>query len=289
MPRAVRSHGRAPDPLLSRRDLCARHHRALDTKCNPARASPRARLSASSQLIGIPAAAHIVNFVVITAAASSMNCNLYLVSRMMFSLARGGYAPESWGRVSSRGTPVRALLVSAAGLGLALLTSLLYPASAFVYLFGVSLFGGLYAWLIIFVTHLVFRTSRYRRLLSRSFLFRRGRHRRHFADHLVGGRHAHHAASPGSPGWRFSRLPIGLLSACRPINLADACTQPERTLGGTHRPRIPHARYRSHPGNHGGRRLRESCPRDDWRLRQSRISGFLFHRLHSQNAARHRL
>ena len=107
-------------------------------------------------LIGIPAAAHIVNFVVITAAASSMNCNLYLVSRMMFSLARGGYAPASWGRVSSRGVPVPALLVSAAGLGLAVLTSFLYPASAFVYLFGVSLFGGLYGWLIIFVTHIFF-------------------------------------------------------------------------------------------------------------------------------------
>ena len=72
------------------------------------------------QLIGVPAAAHIVNFVVITAAASSMNCNLYLCSRMMFSLARGGYAPASLGRVSSRGTPVAALLVSAAGLGLAM-------------------------------------------------------------------------------------------------------------------------------------------------------------------------
>ncbi len=107
-------------------------------------------------LIGIPAAAHIVNFVVITAAASSMNCNLYLVSRMMFSLARGGYAPTFWGRVSSRGAPVPALLVSAAGLGVAILTSLLYPGSAFVYLLGVSLFGGLYAWLIIFVTHIFF-------------------------------------------------------------------------------------------------------------------------------------
>ncbi len=112
------------------------------------------------EYVGIPAAAHLVNFVVITAAASSMNCNLYLVSRMMFSLARGGYAPEAWGRVSGRGTPVRALLVSAAGLCLALLTSLLYPDSAFVYLFGVSLFGGLYAWLIIFVTHVLFRYRR---------------------------------------------------------------------------------------------------------------------------------
>jgi AAT family amino acid transporter len=109
------------------------------------------------QLTGIPAAAHIVNFVVITAAASSMNCNLYLVSRMMFSLARGGYAPAAFGRVGRHGTPLAALLVSAAGLALALLIAVFYPDSAYVYLFGISLFGGLFAWLVIFVTHLFFR------------------------------------------------------------------------------------------------------------------------------------
>jgi amino acid transporter, AAT family len=109
------------------------------------------------QMIGVPAAAHVVNFVVITAAASSMNCNLYLVSRMMFSLARGGYAPAAFGRVSSRATPVPALLVSGAGLAVAVVVALLYADSAFVYLFGVSLFGGLFAWLMIFVTHLFFR------------------------------------------------------------------------------------------------------------------------------------
>ncbi|MGA3236917.1 MAG: amino acid permease [Bryobacteraceae bacterium] len=109
------------------------------------------------QLIGVPAAAHIINFVVITAAASSMNCDLYLVSRMMFSLARGGYAPAAFGGVSSHGTPLPALLVSAASLGLAIVIALLYPDGAYVYLFGVALFGGLYVWLMIFVTHLFFR------------------------------------------------------------------------------------------------------------------------------------
>lgn len=68
----------------------------------------------------IPAAAHIVNFVVLTAALSSMNCNLYLGTRMVFSLARAGYAPAVLGRVSSNSTPLPALLVSAAGLGNAL-------------------------------------------------------------------------------------------------------------------------------------------------------------------------
>ncbi len=79
------------------------------------------------QLIGVPAAAHIVNFVVITAAASSMNCNLYLCGRMIFSLARGGYAPAAFGVVSRRNTPIAALLVSAAGLAVAIVVALVYP------------------------------------------------------------------------------------------------------------------------------------------------------------------
>lgn len=107
-------------------------------------------------LIGVPAAAHVINFVVITAAASSINCNLYLTSRMLFSLARGGYAPAAWGRVSKRGVPLTALLVSAAGLAVALAVALV-SRRAYVVLFGVSLFGGLFVWLMILITHLAFR------------------------------------------------------------------------------------------------------------------------------------
>jgi len=116
----------------------------------------------------IPAAAHVINFVVLTAALSSMNCNLYMSTRMIFSLSRAGYAPEILGRVSHKGTPFAALLFSAGGLAAAVLLAYWYPGSAFVYMLGVSLFGGLFAWLMIFVTHLRFRkywTSRTDRAL----------------------------------------------------------------------------------------------------------------------------
>jgi L-asparagine transporter-like permease len=109
------------------------------------------------ELMDVPAAANIVNFVVISAAASSMNCNFYLVSRMMFSLSRGGYAPAAFGRLSKRGVPVPALLASTLGLAIALAVAVIYPNSAFVYLYGVSLFGILFVWLMIFVTHIRFR------------------------------------------------------------------------------------------------------------------------------------
>jgi len=105
----------------------------------------------------IPAAAQVINFVVLTAALSSMNCNLYLGTRMVFSLARAGYAPEVLGRLSSKSTPLPALLFSSAGLGVATLFAFIFPASAYVYMFGIALFGGLFAWLLIFLTHLGFR------------------------------------------------------------------------------------------------------------------------------------
>ena len=65
--------------------------------------------------------------------------------------------PEVFGHVSAQRHAVPALAASAAGLALAIAAALLYPDSAFVYLFGVSLFGGLYGWLVIFITHLFFR------------------------------------------------------------------------------------------------------------------------------------
>ena len=105
---------------------------------------------------GIAHAAAIMNFVVITAALSSMNTNLYLCSRMLFSLARGGYAPAVLGTLGRHGTPVVATVVSGICILLAASVSRLTPL-AFNYLFGIALFGGLSVWLFILVSHLRFR------------------------------------------------------------------------------------------------------------------------------------
>ena len=107
--------------------------------------------------IGLPAAAGLMNVVVLTAALSSANANLYLIARTLFSLGRGGYVPAWLGAVTASGAPVRALLVSSIGLGAAVIVRALWPDSAYVWFFGVSLFGALFVWLMIFVTHLAFR------------------------------------------------------------------------------------------------------------------------------------
>ena len=108
-------------------------------------------------LVGFPAAASLMNVVVLSAALSSANANLYLISRTLFSLGRGGYVPHWLGAVTANGTPLRALLVSSLGLGAAVIVRAVWPATAYVWFFGVALFGALFVWLMIFVTHLAFR------------------------------------------------------------------------------------------------------------------------------------
>jgi len=107
--------------------------------------------------LGIPGAADVMNFVVLSAALSSSNANIYLIARTLFSLARAGFVPPALGDVSSAGAPVKALLVSGVGLGAAVVVRALWPDSAYVWFFGVALFGALFVWLMIFVTHIAFR------------------------------------------------------------------------------------------------------------------------------------
>jgi amino acid transporter, AAT family len=107
--------------------------------------------------LAIPGAAGVMNGVVLLAALSSANANIYLIARTLFSLARAGFVPRRLGVVSGRGAPVTALLVSGAGLGMAVLVRALWPQSAYVWFFGAALFGALFVWLMIFVTHIAFR------------------------------------------------------------------------------------------------------------------------------------
>jgi AAT family amino acid transporter len=107
----------------------------------------------------IPFAAAIMNFVVLTAALSSVNTNLYLSTRMLFSLGREGYAPEWIGKVSRNGVPHRALLASTAGIIAAILLAIFAPRNAFLMLYGTAVAGMLFVWLVILNTHLQFRKA----------------------------------------------------------------------------------------------------------------------------------
>jgi amino acid transporter, AAT family len=121
-------------------------------------ASPFVTVFASA---GIPAAAAIMNFVVLTAALSSANTNLYLTTRMLHSLAQHRLAPAWTGRLSA-GVPRAALLLSAVGMLVAIVLSWDQESGAYLALFGISIFAALVVWILILVTHTVFRIRRRR-------------------------------------------------------------------------------------------------------------------------------
>ncbi|WP_414902521.1 amino acid permease [Sphingomonas flavalba] len=107
---------------------------------------------------GIMHAAGIMNFVVLSAALSSMNTNVYLCSRMLFSLSRDGFAPRMLGKLTRSGTPLVATLLSGGGILCVSAVSKLTPM-AYTYLFGIALFGAIVVWMIVMCSHIGFRRA----------------------------------------------------------------------------------------------------------------------------------
>ncbi|MGY6160365.1 amino acid permease [Paraburkholderia strydomiana] len=109
--------------------------------------------------MGLPWGASLMNFVVLMAALSAMNSQLYVATRMIFSLACSGYAPSALRVVSANGIPQRSLLASSFGVAFAAIASVLLPQGSFVLVMSIAMFGALFGWFMIFVTHYAFRRA----------------------------------------------------------------------------------------------------------------------------------
>ena len=105
----------------------------------------------------IAGAGGVVNFVILIAALSAMNSQLYITTRMLFSLARSGFAPRGLGKLTRRGVPLRALLLSSSGIAVAAGVNVIYHGRAFLLMLAISMFGPMFTWMMIFLTHLNFR------------------------------------------------------------------------------------------------------------------------------------
>ncbi len=107
--------------------------------------------------VGIPGASSLMSFVILTAALSGANANLYSASRMLFSLARGGWAPAALGRLNAAGSPKLALVASSYGIVVAVILQQWAPKNAFVYILTGALFGLMLSWLVSLAAHISFR------------------------------------------------------------------------------------------------------------------------------------
>ncbi len=109
------------------------------------------------EYLDIPAAASIVNFILLTAALSSCNSGIYSTGRMVRSLSERGDAPRALQALSRRHVPLRAIALSAAVMVVGVIVNLVSPKEAFAYITSVSTIGIIFVWGSILVAHLVYR------------------------------------------------------------------------------------------------------------------------------------
>jgi L-asparagine transporter-like permease len=109
------------------------------------------------RLAKVPAAAYLMNFVVLTAALSGANAKLYAASRLLFSMGRTGWAPAKLGKLNASGSPRLALLVSSYGIVTALIIEHWAGQQSFVYIMGAAFSGLIFSWVVSLAAHISFR------------------------------------------------------------------------------------------------------------------------------------
>ncbi|TRX74873.1 amino acid permease [Pseudomonas mangiferae] len=110
-------------------------------------------------LIGSDTAAHVLNFVVLTAALSVYNSGVYCNSRMLYGLAEQGDAPKVMSKVDRRGVPVMAIGVSALITLLCVVVNYLAPREALELLMALVVAALMINWAMISLSHLKFRRA----------------------------------------------------------------------------------------------------------------------------------
>ena len=109
--------------------------------------------------IGIPGAAGILNFVVLTAAMSATNSAIFSTSRSLYALAESGNAPQRFKELSPQAVPTRALTFSTIILFVTVILNYVMPAGIFDVIAGVSTITFVFTWLIILFAHIKFRQA----------------------------------------------------------------------------------------------------------------------------------
>ncbi|TYS07058.1 amino acid permease [Bacillus subtilis] len=110
--------------------------------------------------VGIVAAASIINFVVLTSAASACNSAVFSTSRMIYSLAKDNNAPESMAKLTPRKVPRNALFFSAIVILIGVTLNYIMPEGVFTLITSISTVCFIYIWGITVICHMKYRKTR---------------------------------------------------------------------------------------------------------------------------------
>ncbi|WP_346776671.1 amino acid permease [Streptomyces sp. HNM0574] len=106
--------------------------------------------------IGVPAAGDVMNLVVLTAAASSLNSGLYSTGRILRSMAMSGSAPGFTGRMNKSKVPYGGILLTCAVCVLGVGLNYVVPGKAFEIVLNISALGVMSTWCMVMLCHMVF-------------------------------------------------------------------------------------------------------------------------------------
>ncbi|MEN1967545.1 amino acid permease [Lentibacillus sp. N15] len=109
------------------------------------------------EISGIPFAAHLMNFVILTAILSVGNSCLYASTRLLWSMAHEGMAPKLFGQLTRRKVPLNALLFTIVFSLLSLLTSFMAADTVFVLLMSIAGISVTISWMGIALSQFMFR------------------------------------------------------------------------------------------------------------------------------------
>lgn len=107
--------------------------------------------------LGIKSAAAILNLVVITAAISAINSDVFGAGRMMYGMAKKGQAPQIFGKTSKSGAPWMTVIVMAGVLMIGVVLNYLIPENVFEIIASLATFATVYVWLMILLAQMGMR------------------------------------------------------------------------------------------------------------------------------------
>lgn len=107
--------------------------------------------------LGIPAAASILNIIVLTATFSAYNSCLYSNARMLFGLAEQGNAPKVLKKIGKTGVPTYCVLLSSGVVGISVILNAFLPGQVFGIVMSIAILAIIINWVMILITHNKFR------------------------------------------------------------------------------------------------------------------------------------
>ena len=110
-------------------------------------------------ITGLPGAAHMMNFILLTAVLSAANSGIYATSRTLYSMAKSGVAPKRLMKTSKSGIPFTGLMITTVFLLVGVFLAYISPGQVISYLMTIPGFTIMLVWIGICAAQLKLRSQ----------------------------------------------------------------------------------------------------------------------------------